>query len=427
MWFNKALLIILAGLFLVTPVLFLSGFLCDSGFISAEIFYLIILGCITISSSSHWRVKRVSKLSLELLIPISLVYISIIPVMMIFTATNEGGGFDYFLNERMPQYIYLEIVALLILAFSAINYSSVKSLYIPNLKRNIITPLKLALYLRLFWLIFSETKHLSKFAQDQSQYMIEYVVLISIPLFLAILILTFHHNLIGYILGFFLGVIHAILTIGLLIIGVNPGSGPFIVIPVSLLVSAFCIRGVMKYHFDNNLELPSYAYFVMRQVLKMKKRIRAKDIEKVLEIVEIKENMKIMDYGTGIGNYAIKAAKIMNNSGSIIAVDINQNMLCKLEEKAKVSGLNNVKPLLIHSLDDIKDTDFDYIFLIDVLHLLKDKKTSTINFFMRLLSKNGKLLLTLDHLDKDQIELLFENCEYSKKNLVFKNYWILSP
>ena len=57
----------------------------------------------------------------------------------------------------------------------------------------------------------------------------------------------------------------------------------------------------------------------MRQRFKLRKLIANKDIENVLKLLEIENDKKIMDYGTGIGSYAIKASELMNNKGFIPA------------------------------------------------------------------------------------------------------------
>lgn len=163
----------------------------------------------------------------------------------------------------------------------------------------------------------------------------------------------------------------------------------------------------------------------MRQRLKLRKYFGTNDIEKILKLAGIRENNKIMDYGTGIGTYALKAAEFMNNSGSIIAVDINPKMLKQVDNIIEKKRIRNIKTLLIKDLEDIEDNGFNYIFLIDVLQFFKDK-ISVINFLKKKLSTDGSLLIRFDHLDQEQIQSIFEKCNFSVKRQIYKEYWILA-
>jgi len=55
----------------------------------------------------------------------------------------------------------------------------------------------------------------------------------------------------------------------------------------------------------------------------------------------IMEGMAIMDLGCGPGFFTIEIAKLLNNSGKVVAVDMQQGMLDKVNNKIKGTSLEN--------------------------------------------------------------------------------------
>jgi hypothetical protein len=276
---------------------------------------------------------------------------------------------------------------------------------------------------RLFWLIAFETRHLERFAATAPRLKVEYIVLVSIPLFLAVLILAFCRILGGYILGFFLGLAHVILVLLMVAMGQNPGVGQIVVSLSSLAICIFSVKGVMAYHFNNNLALSGFAQVIMRTVLRIRRNPRKN--KKILELGGVKKGVTVLDYGCGVGNYSIEAARIVGEFGTVIAADISAKMLQGLEKRVSASGLSNVSPVLINSTDDIEASNFDFILLIDVLHLIKDK-VATVDFLLGKLGGNGKVLVKFEHLGREQIKAVLDNCAASGSKLVHKKFWLLS-
>jgi precorrin-6B methylase 2 len=416
---KKTLTILAMALLVVTPVLYLRDFLCFEGFLSGMTYYTIILALLVTLSVCKTRLK---KISLDVLIIFQLVYISIIPIGMLINSNNHGG-FDFFLNERLPQYIYQESVAMLVLILSSALYAKEKALYTGKLRTNLLSPLAIALIVRLLWIMVFESRHLENFATTMPHLKVEYVVLVSIPLFWAILILIIYRNLAGYILGFFLALAHIVLVLLLVIMKANPGFGPIIVCLSSLAICIFSVREIMEYHFNNNIQLPRLMQFIMRTVLRI--RYNPKNITHILELAGVKENMRVLDYGCGIGNYAIETAKMVGESGIVVCADVNDKMLQELRKRVRGNELVNVNPILVNSVENIQESDFDLILLIDVLHLIKDK-IALINSLLKRLSDNGKLFIKFEHFDNEQIGSLLNSCQCSDKRAIHRQYWLLN-
>lgn len=421
---NKKNLAILTSIpIIAATALFLSGFLCFEGLLSGIIFYCSNLAIIAIyTKSSFLENTKLKKYCLDASIVIPLFYIFIMPIGMLIKS-DVHGGFDFFLTERLYQYIYLECIALLILILFSTFYAKEKSQDIGELKTNLSSILSIALIVRIFWMIVFETRHLRDFAVTMPQLKVEYVVLVSIPLFVGILILTMYKSRVGYVLGFISGLAHVILTCLMVSIGQNPGVGPIVVIFISLAICIFSVKKLME-NVQRDGEIPKVAFFIMRQVLKLRRN--PKRIQQRLEHTGIKENMKVLDFGCGIGNYTIEAAKIVGKSGTIIAVDVNDGMIQEVEKEINKNELTNVKTQLINYMGDIEENNFDFVLLIDVIHLIDDK-TEIIEHLLNKLTTNGKLLIKFEHINKDMVDSILKKCKCSEKTLVFPNkkYWVL--
>jgi ubiquinone/menaquinone biosynthesis C-methylase UbiE len=85
--------------------------------------------------------------------------------------------------------------------------------------------------------------------------------------------------------------------------------------------------------------------------------------------------MTILDFGCGPGFFTIDIAKILNESGKVIAADLQQEMLDKL--KAKLAGSRLEKKIELHKCmtDKIGLTArADFVLAFYVIHEVPDRK-----------------------------------------------------
>ncbi len=78
---------------------------------------------------------------------------------------------------------------------------------------------------------------------------------------------------------------------------------------------------------------------------------------RLIELAEIKQNSKVLDIATGIGEPAITAAKKVGNSGHVLATDISPQMLSIAKQRAISLGLQDVI--------EFKEGDTETISLLD--------------------------------------------------------------
>jgi ubiquinone/menaquinone biosynthesis C-methylase UbiE len=96
--------------------------------------------------------------------------------------------------------------------------------------------------------------------------------------------------------------------------------------------------------------------------------------EKILKPY-MKRDMTIMDLGCGPGFFTIAAARMLNGTGKVIAVDLQKGMLDKLQ--AKISKINNFDNIVLHhcKANHIGVNDkADFILAFYVIHEIPDHK-----------------------------------------------------
>ncbi len=90
---------------------------------------------------------------------------------------------------------------------------------------------------------------------------------------------------------------------------------------------------------------------------------------KLLELLAIKQGQVVADVGAGSGYHALRIAKLVGDKGRVYAVDIQEEMLTIIADKAKKQKLGNVEGVL-GKIDDPKlpKGKVDLVILVDVYH-----------------------------------------------------------
>ena len=107
----------------------------------------------------------------------------------------------------------------------------------------------------------------------------------------------------------------------------------------------------------------------------------------------VKEGMTVMDVGCGMGHFSIGMAKLVGNSGKVIAVDLQQKMLDVMLKRARRAGVaDRIFPHLCDA-DNIGVAEpADFILAFWMVHEVGDQK----DFFNQLksvLASGGKILM----------------------------------
>jgi len=121
------------------------------------------------------------------------------------------------------------------------------------------------------------------------------------------------------------------------------------------------------------------------------------DPDKIFNQIDLKGGEKFLDLGCGAGDYSIAVSKIIGENGLVYALDVNNNIIQKFQNRLEINGINNVKLKYanITEILPIKDKSIDICFICTVLHSIYPKRKIR-NIFReveRILNKNGKLIV----------------------------------
>jgi SAM-dependent methyltransferase len=92
----------------------------------------------------------------------------------------------------------------------------------------------------------------------------------------------------------------------------------------------------------------------------------------LLSLLEVGRGAAVADIGAGSGYYTERLARAVGSAGVVYAVDVQPEMIALLRDRAKRSGLGNVRPVLA----DVKDVrlpaaSIDLAMMVDVYHELE--------------------------------------------------------
>jgi len=94
------------------------------------------------------------------------------------------------------------------------------------------------------------------------------------------------------------------------------------------------------------------------------------DVEKILDYMLVGvETADVADFGCGYGTFTIPTARRIR--GNLHAIDIEPEMLSKVDLKAREKGLTNVRTTLsdlLHEGSGLKVGSVDYVMLFNLLH-----------------------------------------------------------
>lgn len=133
---------------------------------------------------------------------------------------------------------------------------------------------------------------------------------------------------------------------------------------------------------------------------------------KYLKNLGIKAGQVVLDFGANDGHYSIPAAILVGNSGSVYAIDKEQESLNELEQKARNLGLDNIK--INKNSGEVKlslgNDSIDVVLLYDILHYLKHEERKILySEVYRVLKPDGLLSVYPKHVVEDYPLMEFQN------------------
>lgn len=104
-------------------------------------------------------------------------------------------------------------------------------------------------------------------------------------------------------------------------------------------------------------------------IFETKDRDEKLQVQRVMDILKIKEDVNVADIGAGSGWFTVRAAKRVGNTGVVYAVDINPEAIAYIDQRIKQEGISNVHPIL-STEDDPKlpKNSIDSVLLLKTYH-----------------------------------------------------------
>lgn len=118
--------------------------------------------------------------------------------------------------------------------------------------------------------------------------------------------------------------------------------------------------------------------------------------DKNINQLHVDPGMIVADLGAGTGHYSILLAERVGPSGKVYAVDIQKDLLTKLQSEAKAKGIENIT-LVWGDLDEVngttlKESSVDRVVVANTFFQIEDKD-SFMKEVHRILKTKGLLLL----------------------------------
>jgi len=129
------------------------------------------------------------------------------------------------------------------------------------------------------------------------------------------------------------------------------------------------------------------------------KRAENLQIDRVMNILKISEGKNVADIGAGSGWFSTRAAKRVGASGKVFAVEINQEYINYINDRAKRENFSNIQTVLGMEDDPkVPENSVDAVLILKTYHeigqpvkvLLNLKKSLKKDALLGIIDKNGK-------------------------------------
>jgi precorrin-6B methylase 2 len=126
-------------------------------------------------------------------------------------------------------------------------------------------------------------------------------------------------------------------------------------------------NGIGKFYMDR--EIAMVMGHLAAGWLERPEREKEEAPSKLMEALKLKEGDVVADVGAGSGYFTFRMADKVGPKGKVLAVDIQQEMLDLIKNKAKAGKVSNVEPVLGTEKDPrLPESAVDLILLVDVYH-----------------------------------------------------------
>src|SRR3954454_8087352 len=95
--------------------------------------------------------------------------------------------------------------------------------------------------------------------------------------------------------------------------------------------------------------------------------------EQMLDALKIPKGATVADVGAGVGYTSLRLARRVGPGGTVLATDLQPQMLRMLAANVRAAGVRNVKPILCTATDPkLPEGQVDLVLMVDVYHECSD-------------------------------------------------------
>jgi SAM-dependent methyltransferase len=166
-----------------------------------------------------------------------------------------------------------------------------------------------------------------------------------------------------------------------------------------LLLEAFVLMQVVLRLVRRYVKFPAPPFLSV--ILQSPLRRALQPPSDVIDMIDIHAGMQVVEVGPGPGTFTVEAAQRAWPGGHIYAVDIQPEMLLRLERTLRESGITNTTTHMSSAyILPVPDHSIDRLFLVTVLAEIPDKQRALAEF-RRVLKPTGLLGVAEFLLDPD--------------------------
>lgn len=151
---------------------------------------------------------------------------------------------------------------------------------------------------------------------------------------------------------------------------------------------------------DENVNRPvSDPYTGDLSIFEGEKRAENLQIDRVMDILKIAEGKSVADIGAGSGWFTVRASKRVSEKGKVFAVEINQDFIKHINDRAKKEKITNIETVLGTENDPkLSKNSVDAVLILKTYHeiaepikvLVNLKKSLKPNALLGIIDRNGK-------------------------------------
>ena len=206
-----------------------------------------------------------------------------------------------------------------------------------------------------------------------------------------------------------------VLNVLLILLGTIGGLLFFWLFPLKLIAR-------LTHRFGTSTPCPAALSWLVHNPL------RRRYMRPVLDRVGIQPGEYVLELGPGPGAFTVDAARRAGPQGRIIAVDIQPEMIARVEQRVLEAGLSNVETHVAGAYElPLESESVDRAFVVTVLPEIPDQNRALAELW-RVIKPGGRLSVTEEFMDPDYpfpLETI-RRAETAGFELVqrFGNFWV---